>query len=289
MHLYALTLQPPGAVTTAVFGNFSAPRQQEVVVAKGRVIELLRPDETGKLHTVLSRDVFGIVRSLLAFRLYGGEKDFLVITSDSGCIAILEFLPERGDFVKVHLETFGKSGCRRVTPGQYLAADPKGRAIMVASIEKQKLVYVMNRTPTEKLTISSPLEAHKSHAIVFDICGLDVGFDNPKFAALEVDYSEADADPTGAAAAATAKQLVFYKLDLGLNNMTREWSRATHRDANALIPVPGADTEGPGGVLVCAGACAWCGRRVLRSATASPSTLLSISAAPHPSRELARV
>jgi len=34
-------------------------------------------------------------------------------------------------FVQVHQETFGKSGCRRIVPGQYLAVDPKGRAIMI--------------------------------------------------------------------------------------------------------------------------------------------------------------
>lgn len=254
MHLYSLTLQQAGAVTAAVFGNFSAPRQQEVVVAKGHILELLRPDETGKLHTVLSRDAFGIVRALLAFRLFGGDRDFLVVASDSGRISFLEFQVDRGDFVQVHLETFGKSGCRRLTPGQYLASDPKGRAVMIAGIEKQKLVYVMNRTPTEKLTISSPLEAHKSHAITYDVCGLDVAFDNPVFAALEVDYAEADADATGAAAADASKLLVYYELDLGLNNMTRKWSRATHRAANALIPVPGLEGGGPGGVLVCAGA-----------------------------------
>ncbi len=36
------------------------------------------------------------------------------------------------------------------------------------------------------LTISSPLEAHKSHTLCFSLCGVDVGFDNPTFAALEV-------------------------------------------------------------------------------------------------------
>ena len=33
--------------------------------------------------------------------------------------------------LQVHQETFGKSGCRRIVPGQYLAVDPKGRAIMI--------------------------------------------------------------------------------------------------------------------------------------------------------------
>lgn len=32
---------------------------------------------------------------------------------------------------QVHQETFGKSGCRRIVPGQYLAVDPKGRAVMI--------------------------------------------------------------------------------------------------------------------------------------------------------------
>ena len=89
-------------------------------------------------------------------------------------------------------ETFGKSGCRRIVPGQYLATDPKGRATMLGAVEKQKFVYVLNRDSAANLTISSPLEAHKSHNIVFSIVGLDMGFDNPVFAAIELDYADAD-------------------------------------------------------------------------------------------------
>ena len=32
------------------------------------------------------------------------------------------------------METFGKSGCRRIVPGQYLAVDPKGRALMIGEL-----------------------------------------------------------------------------------------------------------------------------------------------------------
>ena len=38
--------------------------------------------------------------------------------------------------LQVHQETFGKSGCRRIVPGQYLAVDPKGRAIMIGILIK---------------------------------------------------------------------------------------------------------------------------------------------------------
>ena len=56
------------------------------------------------------------------------------------------------------------------------------------AIEKQKLVYILNRDASARLTISSPLEAHKAHTLVYHLVGVDVGFDNPMFACLELDY-----------------------------------------------------------------------------------------------------
>ena len=53
------------------------------------------------------------------------EKDYIVVGSDSGRIAILEYNKEKNMFEKVHQETFGKSGCRRIVPGQYLAVIPR--------------------------------------------------------------------------------------------------------------------------------------------------------------------
>lgn len=48
---------------------------QEIVVSTGKIIELLRPDANkGKINTLLTMEVFGIIRSLMAFRLTGGTK-----------------------------------------------------------------------------------------------------------------------------------------------------------------------------------------------------------------------
>ena len=55
-------------------------------------------------------------------------------------------------------------------------------------MEKQKLVYILNRDAQARLTISSPLEAHKSNTLVYHMVGVDVGFENPTFACLEIDY-----------------------------------------------------------------------------------------------------
>ena len=135
-------------------------------------------------------------------------------------------------------------------PGQYLAVDPKGRACLIASAEKNKLVYVLNRNAQAELTISSPLEAHKPQTLVFALVGLDVGYENPVFAVLEVDYTECDQDPTGEAFKEVEKSLVYYELDLGLNHVVRKWSDPVDRTASMLLQVPGG-TDGPSGVLVC--------------------------------------
>ncbi len=42
------------------------------------------------------------------------------------------------------------------------------------------------RDSQARLTISSPLEAHKAATLVYHIVGVDVGFENPMFACLEV-------------------------------------------------------------------------------------------------------
>ncbi|PON75334.1 Guanine nucleotide-binding protein, beta subunit [Parasponia andersonii] len=251
MYLYSLTLQRPTGIVSAINGNFSGAKTQEIVVARGKVLDLLRPDDSGKIQTVLSVEIFGAIRSLAQFRLTGAQKDYIVVGSDSGRIVILEYNKEKNVFDKIHQETFGKSGCRRIVPGQYLAIDPKGRAVMIGACEKQKLVYVLNRDTAARLTISSPLEAHKSHTIVYSICGVDCGFDNPIFAAVELDYSEADQDSTGQAASEAQKHLTFYELDLGLNHVSRKWSEQVDNGANMLVTVPGGG-DGPSGVLVCA-------------------------------------
>ena len=121
---------------------------------------------------------------------------------------------------------------------------------MIASVEKNKLVYVLNRNAQAELTISSPLEAHKPQTLVFDLIALDVGYENPIFAALEVDYTESDQDSSGQAFGEIEKMLVFYELDLGLNHVVRKWAEPVARSAINLFQVPGG-ADGPSGVLVC--------------------------------------
>jgi len=245
MHLYNLTLQNSGCITHSVSGNFTSlasQRVNEIVVAQSTHLSLYRV--TGSLmEKVHSQPTYSTVRSLEVFRMPGPNRDYIVVGSDSGRICILEFDEKENCFVKVHQETFGKTGCRRIVPGQYLAVDPKGRAVMISAVEKQKFVYVLNRDAQNQLTISSPLEAHKSHTLVYATVGVDVGFENPMFACLEVDYDTVNN------AAGVTKNLTFYELDLGLNHVVKKHSIVVDRSAHYLISVPGG-SDGPSGILV---------------------------------------
>lgn len=75
MHLYNLTLQRATTIIQAVHGNFCGTKQQEICVARGKILEILRPDpNTGKVYTLHATEVFGEIRSLMPFRLTGGSK-----------------------------------------------------------------------------------------------------------------------------------------------------------------------------------------------------------------------
>lgn len=75
MFLYSLTIQPPTNVGQAVLGQFAGTKEQLIITGAGSQLTLLRPDPSqGKVITLLSHDIFGIIRALAAFRLAGSNK-----------------------------------------------------------------------------------------------------------------------------------------------------------------------------------------------------------------------
>jgi splicing factor 3B subunit 3 len=108
---------------------------------------------------------------------------------------------------------------------------------MLASVEKSKLVYVLNRQGAD-IVISSPLEAHTS-CVTYFVVACDVAYENPVFAAIETPVGETS----------PGKQLVFYELDLGLNHVIRKAPVDIPNSTSHVTAVPGG-TDGPGGVLV---------------------------------------
>ena len=62
MHLYNLTLQKATGITNVIHGNFSGTKQQEIVIARGKIIEILKYDpNTGKVYTILRIHIYSCV------------------------------------------------------------------------------------------------------------------------------------------------------------------------------------------------------------------------------------
>jgi len=75
MFLYSLTIQPPTTIVQAILGQFSGTKEQQIITASGSRLTLLRPDPTqGKVITLLSHEIFGIIRAISSFRLAGSNK-----------------------------------------------------------------------------------------------------------------------------------------------------------------------------------------------------------------------
>lgn len=65
------TLQKAAAISKAVVGSFTGPKQTEIVAAHGKCLALYRILENGKIQQLYNEEVFGIIRNLAAFRLTG--------------------------------------------------------------------------------------------------------------------------------------------------------------------------------------------------------------------------
>ncbi|VEU21630.1 DEKNAAC102703 [Brettanomyces naardenensis] len=242
-YLYNLTIQRPSSAVKCCIGNFIGVRkQQQIVRATSTCIELWVFDkDTGSLRKVTDQNTYSNIREIHAFLPVGFHKHLVIITSDSGNLCLLEYNAERSQFDRVVCEPYFKTGVRAITPGEYIAVDGRDRAFMMGAIEKNKFAYTVSHDSDNKPVVSSPLEANRSRVVTFAMCGLDVGFEDPLFAAIESEISEKGA---------FKKTLTYYELDLGLNNVIKKFSEDVPDSANFLLPVPGG-IDGPSGVLVC--------------------------------------
>lgn len=239
LYLYHLTLKQASGAFKTCTGRFRGlKKSEEIVLANSTTLEVWIPDsETGKIKKETVQHAFGIIQSIEKIRLTASSKDLLAITSDSGKLVVAEFNLEGGKFIPIVQEPHSKSFLRRNTPGQYLAVDPENRAIMIAAVERNKLVYKVE-SKSEKLHLSSPLEAVARNTLTLAVCAMDVGFENPLFAAIEVDYTDYELDENLFDANNSELQLNYYELDQSLNYVTRAKPKSIPSSASSIIALP---------------------------------------------------
>ncbi|ELP87246.1 splicing factor 3B subunit, putative [Entamoeba invadens IP1] len=249
MSYVSLTLEENSTVTSSCFGDFSGTNSIELVLIRAQTLLQIYRISEDSIELLTQTPTFSLIRAISTIKIGNEGKDYILLGSDSGSVCLLSYDAHTNSLKTIHNEIFGKSGIRRVVPGQYIVADPSGRAVMVSAIEKQKFVYVMNRNSNGEVTISSPLEANKSNSICFDLAALDVGFDNPMFAAIEVDYNEQYLPHIKDRI--VKKFIVLYEMDLGLNHVVRKSAEPINETANHIIPIPTLKEDVHLGMFIC--------------------------------------
>ena len=215
MYLGNVTIKPSTTVSQSIIGNFISSNRVDLIIVKGSSkIELIQIEDSNpiKYETLISLETFSHIRKIAPMKDTYTKKDNLVVLSDSGKLVIFEIDIDKKKFIRINQEIYGKSGCRRLTPGEYLAIDNKSRAIMIGGIEKEKFVYIFkeinnnlilnanleenknininnNDNDYNRKIISSPLEVFTPQHICYDIISLEVGYANPIFVSLEVKYN----------------------------------------------------------------------------------------------------
>ena len=232
MHLVHKNIVPQSYVRDVCTGSFTKQKEQEMISISGSIMFLYSLNN-GKMILLQKYELMATLLTVKPIKLPGTNIDLVSVTSDSGYFHVFQLLGQT--LVKVHAEPFGRSGTRRIVPGIYSAVDPKGRAVMIAALELKKLTFILNREDSNHL-ISSPLEVNSPRSIVFSMCGVDVGFDNPVFAVLECCYDDATRNIDWYNF--LPKQVIFYELDLGLNTMVKKHTAMVNSRSHILVQVP---------------------------------------------------
>ena len=216
MYLGNVTIKPSTTVSQSIIGNFISSNRTDLIIVRGvSKLELIHIYNSIpiKYDILISLETFSHIRRIAPMKDTYTKKDNVVVLSDSGKLVIFEVDIDKKKFVRINQEIYGKSGCRRITPGEYLAIDNKSRAIMIGGIEKEKFVYIFkeinnnlilnanleenknininneNNNDYNRKIISSPLEVFTPQHICYDIISLEVGYSNPIFVSIEVKYN----------------------------------------------------------------------------------------------------
>lgn len=256
----------------SVFGDFTGHNGGdacELCIARPAALELYRIDDTGKLHCFGTWPIFAVLRSASIMRIASVGRDCLVLGSDSGYASIATYDVISKSWNIVASAGYGRVGCLKDTPGQYVAGDKAGRAIMVASLESQFVAYsvcaVDNSAPVDKdgknvdaynsgvnLTNLSYKLSHKHKkvsstavpGVCFALCAVDMGTETEAtFASIEASLGEDSSE----------KKLVFYQVRSADGTLVKHGERRVDSRAASLIPIPRATAQSAlnGSVLVC--------------------------------------
>ncbi|CAN3374388.1 hypothetical protein DIURU_000732 [Diutina rugosa] len=206
MHLYHLTVEPTQQWHEVVVGHFldDGTSSQQIVVSRGSsllVVGLAGENDTPQRLNY--SPLLGRIWHIAKIRPAGSSVDFLVVTSDSGQLVILEL--QTSGWVQRLRQPFEKNGFNRTNAGEFMVVDPDDRCVMLAGLQSNRIIYPVAYSASRGVTVEAPVQLKVDvSSVILTMAAIDTRFENPMFVTVE-------ADPDG------KDYLKWYTFDQGLN------------------------------------------------------------------------
>ena len=98
---YNLTLHSSSFISHSLTGSFTAKNSKEIIVVRGKLLELYIPNEEGTLLCKCQHTIFGTIRSIALLQTPNSDVDNLIIASDSGILVMIQYSEEINNFMIV--------------------------------------------------------------------------------------------------------------------------------------------------------------------------------------------
>ena len=125
---YVVTAHKPSNVNLCVTGNFTAPNEQNLIVAKCNRLVIYKLTADG-LHPVMDTPIYGRIANIELFRMNGAEKDFLFLSTERFKFCVLEYDMISGELITKAMGDVSDRIGNRVDSGQITRIDPERRMI----------------------------------------------------------------------------------------------------------------------------------------------------------------
>lgn len=265
--LYHVTQHRPDSISHSITCQFT-PNIESLVVIRGSYLEIFEIDDSDDSLTLLLRyNCFSVLRGIACLRNSSTSSgDSLILCSQSSgnkpVITQLTFDRSRKRLIKLHRYN-SPLDLDKLSPSllnsEYLAVDPYGRAVFVASLEAIRCVHAVkdqnspvrddndNDDDDDGFIEDSPKHTIGGNAdittlnhvatdtFIYELDAVDMGEEaGPSFATIErLKYGE--------------KQLVLYESNFGLNHINKLWSIQVSESCHNLICLPQIQDKTNGG------------------------------------------
>ena len=99
-YAYVVSAQKPTCTTHAFVGNFTAPDDVNLIVARSTRLEIHKLTEEG-LDTMFSVDIYGRIATMNLFKPKGASTHSIFLSTEKYVFCVLEFNAERQELVSV--------------------------------------------------------------------------------------------------------------------------------------------------------------------------------------------